>query len=115
MIRTSTLATALVSICLPGIASSFVLVSPRRTFIVQERRPSFVTNTAPCVVPWDRHRYRHQLQAKKKKSDPGRPSLDDVERLSRGQAAKKRGTGSRGVCHRLNESERKVCLGVHVP
>lgn len=39
----------------------------------------------------------------------GRPSLDDVERLSRGQAARKRGTGSRAVCHRLNESERKVC------
>lgn len=49
-----------------------------------------------------------ELRAKKRKSDPGRPSLDDVERLSRGQAAKKRGTGSRGVCHRLNESERKV-------
>lgn len=28
-------------------------------------------------------------------------------RLSRGQAAKKRGTGSRAICHRLNEMERK--------
>lgn len=37
----------------------------------------------------------------------GRPSLDDVERLSHGQAAKKRGTGSRNICHRLNEMERK--------
>lgn len=36
----------------------------------------------------------------------GRPSLDDVERISFGKAAKKRGTGSRGVCHRLNEEER---------
>lgn len=36
-----------------------------------------------------------------------RPSLDDVERISRGQAAKKRGTGSRNVPHRLNEMERK--------
>lgn len=54
---------------------------------------------------------RHRLDAKKKKAgSAGRPSLDDVERLSRGQAAKKRGTGSRGVCHRLNESERKVRL-----
>lgn len=41
-----------------------------------------------------------------KKSDV-RPSLDDVERISKGQAAKKRGTGSRGVPHRLNEAERK--------
>lgn len=37
----------------------------------------------------------------------GRPSLDDVERISKGQAAKKRGVGSRAVCHRLNEMERK--------
>ena len=36
-----------------------------------------------------------------------RPSLDDVERISRGQAAKRRGTGSRAVPHRLNEMERK--------
>ena len=36
-----------------------------------------------------------------------RPSLDDVERISRGQAAKKRGVGSRAVPHRLNEAERK--------
>lgn len=47
----------------------------------------------------------HQLSMVKK-SDV-RPSLDDVERISKGQAAKKRGTGSRGVPHRLNEAERK--------
>lgn len=34
-----------------------------------------------------------------------RPTLDDVERLSRGQAAKNRGTGSRAVPHRLNADE----------
>lgn len=36
-----------------------------------------------------------------------RPSLDDIERISYGQAAKRRGTGSRAVPHRLNELERK--------
>ena len=36
-----------------------------------------------------------------------RPSLDDVERISRGDAAKRRGTGSRMVPHRLNQLERK--------
>lgn len=36
-----------------------------------------------------------------------RPTLDDVERISKGQAAKRRGTGSRAVPHRLNESERQ--------
>lgn len=41
------------------------------------------------------------------KKDGIRPSLDDVERISRGQAAKKRGVGSRAVPHRLNTAERK--------
>lgn len=36
-----------------------------------------------------------------------RPDLDDIERLSYGKGAtKKRGTGSRQVCHRLNRGER---------
>lgn len=37
----------------------------------------------------------------------GRPSTSDVERISWGKPAKKKGTGSRGVPHRLNEEERK--------
>ena len=37
---------------------------------------------------------------------PIRPSLDDVEKISYGQAAKRRGIGSRGVPHRLNSEER---------
>lgn len=41
-----------------------------------------------------------------KKNTLRRVSRDDVERLSRGQPAKKRGYGSRGVPHRLNENER---------
>lgn len=36
-----------------------------------------------------------------------RPTLDDVERISWGKPAKKKGTGSRGVPHRLNDDERK--------
>lgn len=35
-----------------------------------------------------------------------RISRDDVDRLSRGQPSKRKGYGSRGVPHRLNESER---------
>ena len=35
-----------------------------------------------------------------------RPTLQDVERLSRGMAATRRGIGSRRVPHRLNEEER---------
>eukprot|EP00558_Chaetoceros_sp_UNC1202_P008332 CAMPEP_0197236548 /NCGR_PEP_ID=MMETSP1429-20130617/3611_1 /TAXON_ID=49237 /ORGANISM="Chaetoceros sp., Strain UNC1202" /LENGTH=279 /DNA_ID=CAMNT_0042695343 /DNA_START=135 /DNA_END=974 /DNA_ORIENTATION=- len=35
-----------------------------------------------------------------------RPTIQDVERISWGKPAKQKGTGSRGVPHRLNESER---------
>lgn len=35
-----------------------------------------------------------------------RPTLDDVERLSEGKGARRRGTGSKYVCHRLNRDER---------
>ena len=37
-----------------------------------------------------------------------RPTLDDVERISLGKGARKRGTGSRYVCHRLNQDERRL-------
>ena len=38
-----------------------------------------------------------------------RPHIDDVERLSHGRGAtKKRGTGSKYHCHRLNKEERKI-------
>eukprot|EP00956_Cyclotella_meneghiniana_P010234 scaffold14139_cov74-Cyclotella_meneghiniana.AAC.6 len=36
-----------------------------------------------------------------------RPTLDDVERLSLGKGARKRGTGSRHIPHRLNQDERQ--------
>lgn len=35
-----------------------------------------------------------------------RPEINDVERISWGKPAKKKGTGSRGVPHRLNQDER---------
>jgi hypothetical protein len=38
----------------------------------------------------------------------GRADVADVERLTRGEAAKRRGTGSREVPHRLNAEERAV-------
>jgi len=38
--------------------------------------------------------------------DCWRPALDDVERISWGRPAKRKGTGSRGVPHRLNAEER---------
>lgn len=37
-----------------------------------------------------------------------RPDVQDVERISWGKPAKKKGTGSRGVPHRLNADERQI-------
>lgn len=37
-----------------------------------------------------------------------RPTIDDVERISWGRSAKQKGTGSRGVPHRLNADERRA-------
>ena len=42
-----------------------------------------------------------------KKDSTSRPTLDDVERISKGNAAKARGTGSRRIPHRLNAEERQ--------
>ena len=42
-----------------------------------------------------------------KRDASSRPSLDDVERISKGDAAKARGTGSRRIPHRLNAEERQ--------
>lgn len=38
----------------------------------------------------------------------GRATKDDVDRISWGKPAKQRGTGSRGVPHRLNQAERQL-------
>lgn len=67
---------------------------------------SFSTSNYISKVNFRRSYGSSQLLRMVKKNDV-RPTLDDVERISKGQAAKKRGTGSRGVPHRLNEAERK--------
>lgn len=40
--------------------------------------------------------------------EPQRPTLDDVQRLSEGRAARSRGFGSRQIPHRLNNEEREA-------
>lgn len=41
-------------------------------------------------------------------TDCWRPTIDDVDRISWGRNAKQKGTGSRGVPHRLNDDERTL-------
>ena len=42
------------------------------------------------------------------KMDGFRPTINDVERISWGKPAAVKGTGSRGMPHRLNEEERQL-------
>jgi len=42
-----------------------------------------------------------------KRNSGSRPTLDDVERTSKGQGAKARGTGSRRIPQRLSAEERR--------
>lgn len=60
----------------------------------------FKYSTKNAIIRSIQNYNNHRLFSK------ARPSLDDVERISKGQAARKRGVGSRAVPHRLNEEER---------
>lgn len=62
-----------------------------------------------CIRP-QRHRSRVLRAAASSSAEASvwRPTLRDVDSLSRGDAAKERGTGSREIPHRLNADERKI-------
>lgn len=57
-------------------------------------RKATASNTKRCGEFWEA------------KMDGFRPTVNDVERISWGKPAKQKGTGSRGMPHRLNEEER---------
>jgi hypothetical protein len=63
-----------------------------------------VTEVAASAVPED---VIQRIRAAVPVDAKGRPSKDDVERISQGRAARRRGTGSRAVAHRLNADERE--------
>mmetsp|Transcript_36628 Transcript_36628/g.74670 ORF Transcript_36628/g.74670 Transcript_36628/m.74670 type:complete len:280 (-) Transcript_36628:353-1192(-) len=96
---------------------SAMLVSASRSF----QSHTFAVTNFRCTVART-ITLSHQLNAK---SSPGasskatdafwtarekcwRPDVADVERISWGKPAKKKGTGSRGVPHRLNNEERML-------
>lgn len=70
-------------------------LSARKNMTLELRAKSNKSATAPRVGDFWQARM-----------DCWRPTVDDVERISWGKPAKKKGTGSRGVPHRLNEEER---------
>ena len=78
-------------------ASSSVI--GHRSFHLQLHRPHFLLFNL-----YRPHIGRPNLNQMKEKVF--RPTLDDVERISFGKGARKRGTGSRYIPHRLNQDER---------
>eukprot|EP01052_Picozoa_sp_SAG31_P012052 SAG31_NODE_695_length_12765_cov_6.974499_7_plen_265_part_00 len=54
-----------------------------------------------------RHKVKSQAQSWLHGGRQARPSLDDVENISRGKNAKHRGTGSRAIAHRMDAIERE--------
>jgi len=73
--------------------TSAARLAPRAPFAGRALHPAAQRRTAPRVFA--------------AAARTARPTLDDVDRLSRGQAAKRRGTGSRAVPHHLHLDERK--------
>lgn len=74
---------------------------------------------AQCFLPWPLRSFRRFATARlaesilpefawRAREGCWRPDVRDVEKISWGQPAKKKRTGSRGTPHRLNEEERRA-------
>ena len=70
---------------------------------VDQRQYRTLSQSRPCIFRSDQgtHSLTHSLTR-----SLTHPSADDVDNLSYGKAARRRGTGSRKVPHRLNQEER---------
>jgi hypothetical protein len=75
------------------VASAFR--APSTSIQLRDRALSSSTTSSDDITFW------------RSNQDCWRPDVRDVERISFGQPAKKKGTGSRGIPHRLNEDERR--------
>ena len=75
---------------------SKTLVPPRAILCL--RMAKSLSSTAAAAAKGDQFWYANM--------DCWRPTVNDVERISWGKPARQKGTGSRGVPHRLNEEER---------
>jgi len=85
------------------------------TDVLPSRGVGHAGPASPLAVPWRRRIGNNRPVASTLMATPPvaatdcwRPSVDDVERISWGKPAKKKGTGSRGVPHRLNDKERTL-------
>ena len=77
-----------------------VPTSASMTFTLTTMRPQ-ITAVRCCAAP-----DLTTLVRPSAATEVWRPTTDDVDRISWGRPAKKKGTGSRGVPHRLNSDER---------
>lgn len=74
--------------------------------LAQPRHASFLTAT-PTSEETEQTEESAEPLSWSARQDGWRPDVRDVEKISWGQPAKKKKTGSRGVPHRLNEDERR--------
>ena len=81
-------------VLLSSMIMSRILAFPRQTQFLSKNKPC-------CHSPTRRFGTFYNARF-----DCWRPDVQDVERISFGKPAKKKGTGSRGVPHRLNNDER---------
>lgn len=79
---------------------SHLFLLPISSAFVGSSRRQFLCSSATAATTT-------RLFATEARSDCWRPTVSDVERISFGKPAKKKGTGSRGVPHRLNADERQ--------
>lgn len=93
-----------------AITSAFAPLASFAPFVTLARRAPLSTRDATCArrVRCARACAALPPPPSAGSDGPWRPDVQDVDRLSRGQAARTRGTGSRAVPHRLNADERRA-------
>ena len=92
-----------------GSLMAFRNLAPSRC---RHRHRHYVSSTSLCASKNNKQSSKQKRKSSRvgdfweARMDVWRPDVNDVERISWGKPAKKKGTGSRGVPHRLNLDER---------
>lgn len=94
-----------IAVCSPRIGA---LTTDRASAGVTRQRNTMLFSTGSDTVVDNNLDGAALLQEGRTFKGMWRPDKQDVERISWGKPAKKKGTGSRGVPHRLNQEERQL-------
>jgi len=99
----------LISVCLQSFAISMIGTLAFRNFSESSFRRHYTSSSnifAKKSATKAKKNTKRAGEFWEARMDVWRPDINDVERISWGKPAKKKGTGSRGVPHRLNLDER---------